>query len=376
MATTLKKYISLFDTKDKYDEFLKSDDFVRPNQSFISDTGDLPRKPVVNPTYYDKTFLNILWSDKAITSYVRQTSHGVEPIGLCVIPKGFLPDGKARFMSLKFMSCETPNTGSTTAKYLFYGDWDTNTGLTQYLNGLIYADNPDQYYGGTVNLASDYWYLADNVFSWDNESSAAVHYYTDAYKPYEFYGINTYICLYDNEGNLNTNPVGYTSGTRGTSEYLIDGGFMSDFDGKENTAAILAVDTVEDYKTSDTLTDSKDSGHFPAAEACWRYCPTGTNQGDWYLGSIGEMSLIVTNVGQITAKLYEINQIYNNEYISSLYGKYMWCSTDYSTTVSSSTGSYEKHPTYVCPGSSYNTYAWASYLSSTNKYTAVALLQI
>lgn len=50
--------------------------------------------------------------------------------------------------------------------------------------------------------------------------------------------------------------------------------------------------TPYDWKTSKTIENVSTTDNYPAGFCCWRYSTPGTNQGDWYMPSAGELSYI------------------------------------------------------------------------------------
>jgi hypothetical protein len=75
-------------------------------------------------------FLDILYSDAngnlSYTSEVLFTSENKTPIALCIAPPNFFGTGEpARWMSLKYMSLSTPDTGSVTESGFILGNKST-----------------------------------------------------------------------------------------------------------------------------------------------------------------------------------------------------------------------------------------------------------
>lgn len=68
------------------------------------------------------------------------------------------------------------------------------------------------------------------------------------------------------------------------------------------------------WKTSETINNVTTNNNYPAGFCCWRYHTDGTNQGDWYLPSSGEVSnTYIANISEIYLKL---NKLGYNVYLS------------------------------------------------------------
>ena len=160
-------------------------------------------------------------------------------IGVCVIPGGILPDGKARFMSLKGMTLTSPNEGGSDT-YIYWGGYGSDIPSLNNFQTVVTGD-------ATVEDTNEYGFVPKN----DSYSSTP----------------------------LIPSPIYYFSAYSSS-------GATSDLDGKANTEKILAVDnaasTAWQTATSFANNSSTVTVH-PAAQCCWRFNPGSTNQGDWYL---------------------------------------------------------------------------------------------
>ena len=82
---------------------------------------------------------------------------------------------------------------------------------------------------------------------------------------------------------------------------------FQDFNGKNNTDIILKTATAQsDWKTANQIINNSRIGYAPAACCCWRYHTTGTNQGDWYLPSYGEMGYYISRYKKINESICNI----------------------------------------------------------------------
>ena len=283
------KYLKKFLNHAGYESYLVGSEFPKTES-----------KPTVqfcklqNEVHYNKyipyNLLDILYANtngkKKVDSTVLDPSLGYTPIGLCIASSGFFGTGeKARWMSLKYMNCDAPETGSLTAQGIFFGkNNDINT-----IDNILATYNGGPSWG---NLTADWITKTENkiptLFTEDNEWNISVL------------------------GTVNTYAV-------------------TDIDGKNKTDKILAIATAQsDWRTSTTIINNKDDVDYaPAACCCARYHTIGTQAGDWYLGACGEMSMITVLKPQINNKLTQIATQYPNNCIRSLSNDYYWTSTEY-----------------------------------------------
>ena len=200
-------------------------------------------------------------------------------IGVCVIPGGVLPDGKARFMSLKGMTLTSPNEGGSDTYIYWGGDGSNIQSLTNFRT-VVTGDTEAE---GT----NEYGYVPKN----------------------DSYSDTPHI----------PSPIGYFSAYSST-------GATSDFDGKANTKEILAVDNAAStaWQTAESITkDGYTETVHPAAQRCWRFNPGSTNQGDWYLPSMGELAFIMPNFNDLQTAISDVSGVQLNDN-----GGY-WSSTEY-----------------------------------------------
>lgn len=200
-------------------------------------------------------------------------------IGVCVIPGGVLPDGKARFMSLKGMSLTSPNEGGKDTR-IYWGGSGSDIPLLANFQTVVTGDT-------TAEGTNEYGYVPKNG-----------PYLSTPHIP---------------------SPIDYFSAYSSS-------GATSDFDGKANTEKILAVDNAAStaWQTASAITnDVSTATVHPAAQCCWRFNPGSTNQGDWYLPSIGELAFIMPNFDKLNTAISDVSGV-------QLYGEgYYWSSTEY-----------------------------------------------
>lgn len=244
------------------DQKIESSDQVADMQEEIAHIQkDLYKDPVSVGTYLfdDGTF-----GDKL--------EDGKEVIGVCVIPPYTLPDGDARFMSIRTMSNNYPDTGYDGSTSSCFGGYN--------------VDTPLQNFTGVIRRKYD-----DTEWEITNYSAPI---------PIDMKIISA---QYNPVPNPYTDFQTYSTASIGT-----DTNALSDFDGKHNTDVLISMSTYpEDWKTSSYINWSYGPGAYLAAECCWRFNPGYTKQGDWYLPAIGELAFIAPNASKIENAFSALN---------------------------------------------------------------------
>ena len=247
------KYIKKFENHAAYEAAESS--LILPNVSLCVNEDEVHYNPIV-AKLYDYLYEDGSFGKKDATKTA---------IGVCVIPGGVLPDGKARFMSLKGMTLTSPNTGGSDTDMYWGGYRSDITSLTNYTT-VVTGDT-------TAAGTSEKGFVPKN-----GSYSSTPHI---------------------------PSPIDYFSA-------YSSAGATSDLDGKANTEKILAVDnaasTAWQTATSITNTGSTATVH-PAAQCCWRFRPGSTNQGDWYLPSIGELAFIMPNFDDLQIAISDVSGV-------------------------------------------------------------------
>ena len=256
--------------------------------------------------YSDGTFSNEL--DKSKTC-----------IGICVIPPNFLPDGKARIMSLKEMDYNNPEKGSLQHVGMCWGQYGVDTPIkNQTLFTTIDKKAIGSYDRTIVGSSDEYGFLPtnrkNNALKTRKENKVdkgtTWNCIADIYLPSPYMVVNGKELL--------------------CPEY--NSGAMSDFDGNGNTNILTKLHTVEDWKTVDKITNNSGPNYSPAAVCCTRYKTEGTQCGDWYLPSIGELGFVMARFKEIQNSLKTLGEQIAIA-LDDIHG-YYWSSSEYDIEIS------------------------------------------
>lgn len=239
------------------------------------------------------------------------------PIGILVIPASHMPDGKARMMSLKWMSCYSPEEGEASEQLMFWGD--TTVGienLNKYhsIRAFYAVDKQDN---GKLNsdgfLPSDF----PTYEGPENPQDTGTKWDVQKYK-----GITEVSLIaspYAPDGTPNPNYRATFIDDKPISNAL------SDFDGPGNTEKILNQRGDKNYTNwIPRCTREKD---YPAASCCNMYHTIGTEQGDWYLPSCGELGYLAARLGTVASALELVGEIEN------LTSSNVWSSTEHELVI-------------------------------------------
>ena len=282
------KHIKLFKTNEERVTFLNSTDYVEPHVDLVENTGVVTyNKGFGLGDYYysDGTYSSSLNSDKT-------------PIGICVIPYNFVPDGHARVMSLKNMSVETPEQGTTNNEYIYWGQSGVDTKLP----------NLDQVaHGGTGTTALStvvglevYAHLPSDRTDWASKLS--------------YSGDTSTHYLYSDSNGHAISPYLTTGGTlEFNTEYIktdspsSSANCLSDLNGVSLTNDLCSLHTGQaDWETASTITNNSSQGYSPATVCCRRYAPSENTKGKWYLPAMGELGFIMPRFNFINEKLSKL----------------------------------------------------------------------
>lgn len=205
-----------------------------------------------------ETVGSIYYSDGSTTLPSEDVDSSKTPIGILVIPSSHMSDGKARIMSLAEMTED--GVGSLTSHVnLTWGVYGTDTSLHNY-NQVPCVDASD---GTTISKLSSYGYTSSDKITakTTNPNDPTTQWYDTS---------NAIPSPFNADGTFNSaySATSYSGGTINNA--------LSDFNGKSNTATLVAL-----------------GAEYKAATACSLYSTEGTNRGDWYLPAMGELAYIM-----------------------------------------------------------------------------------
>ena len=267
-------------------------------------------KPIEEATYADL----VLWdgSKKIVVSGDDYSSDlfptsAYTPIGVVVIPASHnvYGDGLPTMMSLVAMNCNTPESGGSSYQKMKFGD----TVLLPELGEAPYIGEGSTI-GNTIIGTSAYTYLPSDNFTYPmNPYDEGTGYFSErtSYRqspsPYVTGG--------------GRNPLYYqTTSPSSTANCL------ADFDGRGNTDKILVQRGDKDY--SSWKPTSNEEADYPAASCCDMFHTPGTNQGDWYLPSAGELGYVIARKKAINTT---INKLPSNISKTLVGSPSLWSST-------------------------------------------------
>lgn len=285
------EHIKLFKTNEERVTFLNSTDYVEPHVDLVEDTGvvtyNIPKLKINLGDYY--------YSDGTCSSELDTSK---TPIGICVIPSNFVPDGKARVMSLKNMSVETTEQGTTNDEIIVWGQYGVDTKLPN-LNQVAYGGTGTTALSTVVGLKY-YAFLPSDRDDWNSKLS-----YSGDTSTHYFYS--------DNDGHA-INPYLTTGGTlEFNTEYIktdspsSPANCLSDLNGVSNTDILCSLHTAQaNWETASAITNDSSQGYSPAAVCCRRYAPSKNTKGKWYLPTMGELGFIMPRFNFINEKLSKL----------------------------------------------------------------------
>lgn len=254
---------------------------VDPSESVATDVAFFDGEKVIIARVDDYSKLPLTWV----------------PIGIVVVPgtHNVYGDGSCGVMSLKGMSCNTPDSGSTSLLSIYWGQDGTDISALSNLTQVPVGNTEDGIPTGI------------------NQS-------VDIYLPSDKFSSNPYQCLHDTDSYYSTSysqiPSPYlTDGSRNPGYYQTtppssSNNALADFDGRGNSEILCDLATAQsDWKTASTITNNGGIGYSPAACCCWRFHTEGTQQGDWYLPAIGELGYIMPPFNKINETIKDIREV-------------------------------------------------------------------
>lgn len=190
------------------------------------------------------------------------------PVGVVVIPTGFVPDGKARIVSLK--AVDSSGNASTSHQDMVWGPWNiTNTPLIDY--GTVPTLDANQ----ELSSSSSYGYLPldDTSFAHQSKADASAYYF------------------YSNNGDYIPSPYSNGELNHDYCVELSDNNMLSDFNGLSNTEVLVGL-----------------GSNYVAANAAYIYTD-GISNTQWYLPSAGELGFLVARINAINNTISTLGEV-------------------------------------------------------------------
>ena len=295
----MAEYFHSFQDRQEELDYVNENGVSDPYISYNQDTGKVSwgfeeeSDESESPVYAFGQFLHK-------TGAVNNTASS-DVIGVCVIPSNFVPDGKARFMSLVNMSSSSTSGTTSQSSYL---QWCTT--YEQLNLGHQYDRVPfDSNHNGILDLKQNRPWgriplgRTDGSFTIFNRQDPVTRYY-DAND--EWSGIPS---PYGVDGKLDPGYVCNTGDLRGRN-------CLTDMSGWKNTINLV----------NGTYTT-------PAASACSSFAP-GYQNGNWYLPAMGELGFVGARISAINSKITEAINGGATGVALSL-SNFYWSSSEYST---------------------------------------------
>lgn len=291
----IMKYIKHFQEHSLYEEYLIDSEFPKTINKYVVSFCKQQRD-----IHYDKyiphyNVLDILYAnaagEKKVDSTVLDPNLGYIPIGICVAETGFFGETQlARFMSLKYMSRFSPESG--TLNFL------TSGGKMGNADGIQEGGNAYKNASGfTANLQSDWTSPTENIAP----------------------------LLFDSNGKWNLSELGEVN------MYA-----LTNIRGKEDSEIYLSA-IIERYPDWNTVTEYENNdSYIGCVGICKRYYTLGTQPGDWYLPASGELAIPCVLKTSLNNKLSLLSSVYSNYCISTI--SYENYNADYHTTTKYNNG--------------------------------------
>lgn len=254
------------------------------------------------------------------------------PIGVVVIPtflsKEIYPTthkcyGKPIMMSLKYMSCQHPDSGVTYSEGILWGD--TNIAPMdvvdfEYINSetvAIYKNNRTQDeivpYGFTDVVHVNTSNIGDyNGLVLESKAAPSTYYYGLGEASYAKASPSPF--LWDNKKGWTANPEYCNIPWTGTVQRNTDGL------GNTDILVWYSSNSHPGWASGIEISNYPDPGFFPLACCCRRYGTKANDSGQWYLPAMGELLCMTTFFPKHVEALTRIKTIYGSDIVAEFNG--------------------------------------------------------
>jgi hypothetical protein len=188
------------------------------------------------------------------------------PIGIVVIPEGFLPDGRARMVSLKCVN----SYGNILTSHIAMKWSNTSTDISL----KNYNKNP----------------ITDNISSMSTSTANGGYLPSD-----KFTGTQSFVdsnAKYNGSSSLIPSP--YLNNRTFNYDYSESSGYnniLSDFNGLSNTQTLVGL-----------------GSNYVAANAAWKYSD-GVSDTQWYLPAMGELGFLMARFNAINSAITAVGGV-------------------------------------------------------------------
>jgi len=336
-------YIKKFDNIEDFREQQYSNDNQYPNVSYIDATQEIKINELLLFRVEDVTVGDILVVKEdeetpyeSIIGFVKRCNYNkviensdFRAAGVVAVPPNLTPDNTARVMSIANMLIGARGSANVPGNTIggggiYWGSSETITSLPVYAcpDSVLSINDNFELYTSTISgtLSGSLCFVSSDIFpriggeecqnyvlsmsekGWERLYDKT----TDTYFTVGKNLSNTILDVVENSGAcFLPNPYSLPD------LYFTEGKITNDLDGKGNTDKIMAMIP---GGSNQQITNTTESGHFPAAEVCWNYCPYGPNVDfgwhDWYLPSISELIIMFTKILEINTSLKHIGTDY------------------------------------------------------------------
>ena len=267
-------------------------------------------KIYMNVLFFNDDTESIVTVSPSDWSYDNYPSYKYTPIGIVVIPANHnvYGDGTRGIMSVKTMSTSNPEHGIGAFLSIRFGGINDDIDELKNLTKVPYVGNckdPGDRNSTIVGEVSttEYSYLPSDNYERYSRTRQCPH------------DLDVYYC--EDISRFNAIPSPYlTNDSRNPAYYQTTSpsstlNCLADFNGKQNTQIICNLATAQpDWRTASSIRNYGTSGYYPAACCCYRFRTKGTNSGDWYIPTMGELGYVVVKYKSISDTLITLSELY------------------------------------------------------------------